>query len=123
MTIESSALDGLDPLLNAPKRLAIMAVLAGSTTTDFAFLRQHLGVSDSDLSKQAAALEASGYLTITKSGRGRGSVTRFKATKAGRQAYRRHSDALRSLLAAEHIAEPEEAWEPANGAPGGFARH
>jgi DNA-binding transcriptional ArsR family regulator len=94
----SSPLDGLDPVLNAPKRLAIMAVLAHSTSSDFAFLRQHLGVSDSDLSKQAAALEAAGYITITKSGRGRGAVTAYKATRAGRGAYRRHRAALRNLL-------------------------
>lgn len=94
----SSALDGLDPVLNAPKRLAIMAVLTSSTSSDFAFLRQHLGVSDSDLSKQAAALEAAGYVTITKSGRGRGAVTAYKATRSGRQAYQQHRDALRALL-------------------------
>jgi len=98
VSLPSSALDGLDPILNAPKRLAFMAVLARSTSSDFAFLREHLGVSDSDLSKQAAALEASGYITITKSGRGRGAVTAYKATKAGRHAYRRHRAALRSLL-------------------------
>lgn len=95
----SSALEGLDPVLNAPKRLAIMAVLTSSTSTDFAFLRRHLGVSDSDLSKQTAALEAAGYLTIAKSGRGRGAVTSYKATKAGRQAYQRHRSALQALLA------------------------
>jgi len=77
---------------------AIMAVLARSTSSDFAFLRQHLGVSDSDLSKQAAALEASGYITITKSGRGRGAVTAYKATKTGRHAYRQHRAALRGLM-------------------------
>jgi len=93
-----SALDGLDPVLNAPKRLAIMAVLARSVSSDFAFLRAHLGVSDSDLSKQVAALEAAGYLTITKSGRGRGAVTAFRSTKAGRRAYERHRDTLRALL-------------------------
>ena len=93
-----SALDGLDPILNAPKRLAIMAVLARSTSSDFAFLRQHLGVSDSDLSKQTAALEASGYITITKSGRGRGALTAYKATKTGRHAYRQHRAALRGLM-------------------------
>ena len=98
MTLPSSALDGLDPILNAPKRLAIMAVLARSTSSDFTFLRQHLGVSDSDLSKQAAALEASGYITITKSGRGRGALTAYKATKAGRHAYRQHRAALRGLM-------------------------
>ena len=101
MTTTSSALDGLDPVLNAPKRLAIMAVLTGSTSADFTFLRAHLGVSDSDLSKQASALETAGYLTVAKSGRGRGSVTVYKATKPGRQAYQRHRAALRSLLGAD----------------------
>ena len=98
MTETPWALDGLDPLLVAPKRLAIMAVLASSSTTDFAFLRGHLRVSDSDLSKQAAALESAGYLTITKTGHGRGSATAYKATKLGRQAYRQHRAALRHLL-------------------------
>ncbi|MCH1868422.1 transcriptional regulator [Nocardioides sp. CFH 31398] len=95
---QTSALAGLDPALNAPKRLAIMAVLTGATSADFAFLRDHLGVSDSDLSKQAGALEAAGYLTISKSGRGRGSTTTYKATRAGRAAYTRHRDTLRALL-------------------------
>ena len=98
MTTTPSALDGLDPVLNAPKRLAIMAVLVGATSADFAFLRDHLRVSDSDLSKQAAQLESAGYLTVVRNGRGRGSTTAFKATKAGRRAYAKHRDALRSLL-------------------------
>ncbi len=75
-----------------------MAVLTSSTSSDFAFLREHLGVSDSDLSKQAAALEAAGYVTITKSGRGRGAVTAYKATKVGRRAYQQHRATLRGLL-------------------------
>lgn len=97
-TTESSALDGLDPVLTAPKRLAIMAVLASSSSSDFAFLKQHLQVSDSDLSKQAAALESAGHLRISKSGRGRGSSTTYRATKAGRSAYEQHRNTLRRLL-------------------------
>jgi hypothetical protein len=69
-----------------------------STSSDFGLLRQHLGVSDSDLSKQAAALEAAGYLTITKRGRGRGAVTAYRATKTGRRVYQQHRAALRGLL-------------------------
>ncbi|MCP3423287.1 transcriptional regulator [Nocardioides pinisoli] len=95
---DGSALAGLDPLLNAPKRLAIMAVLAGSQSAEFGFLREHLAVSDSDLSKQAAALDAAGYLTVSKSGRGRGGSTSYRATAAGMEAYRRHREALRLLL-------------------------
>ena len=98
MRTTSSALDGLDPVLNAPKRLGIMAVLTSSTSTDFAFLRAHLGVSASDLSKQASLLESAGYITITKSGRGRGATTAYKTTKPGRQAYQQHCAALRGLL-------------------------
>lgn len=97
-TTAASALDGLDPALNAPKRLAIMAVLASSSSTDFGFLREHLKVSDSDLSKQTGVLEQAGYLTVHKRGRGRGGVTSYQATKAGRAAYKRHRDTLRALL-------------------------
>lgn len=93
-----SALSGLDAVLNAPKRLAIMAVLQTSQSADFGFLREHLQVSDSDLSKQATALEQAGYLTVHKSGRGRGGTTSFKATRAGRRAYQQHRDTLRALL-------------------------
>jgi DNA-binding transcriptional ArsR family regulator len=98
VSLSSSALDGLDPILNAPKRLGMMAVLVGSTSSDFAFLREHLGVSDSDLSKQASALAAAGYITIAKSGRGRGAGTTYKVTKVGRHAYRQHCAALRGLM-------------------------
>ena len=95
---EESVLTGLDPVLTAPKRLAIMAVLAASSSSDFGFLKAHLGVSDSDLSKQASALESAGYLTISKRGRGRGATTSYAATKAGRSAYHAHRSTLQRML-------------------------
>lgn len=87
----------LDPVIHAPKRLAIMSVLAASSTTDFAFLRAHLSVSDSDLSKQMAALEAAGYVTVTKS-RGRGGVTSYRVTRKGSAAFDKHVAALRAIV-------------------------
>ena len=94
----AAPLGDLDPVIHAPKRLAAMAVLTGADSADFGFLREHLGVSDSDLSKQMSALEAAGYVTIRKHGRGRGGSTTYRATRAGRAAYARHRAALRSLL-------------------------
>ena len=91
-------LAGLDPVIHAPKRLAAMALLASTTSTDFSFLRDHLDVSDSDLSKQMSALEAAGYVTVTKIGRGRGGSTAYRITRQGRAAYQRHREALRALL-------------------------
>ncbi|MGA8211287.1 MAG: transcriptional regulator [Nocardioidaceae bacterium] len=91
------SLADLDPVIHAPKRLAIMAMLTASTSTDFPFLREHLAVSDSDLSKQMSALEQAGYVSVTKS-RGRGGVTTYRATRAGGSAYRRHVRALRAIV-------------------------
>ncbi len=89
---------GLDPVIHAPKRLSAMAVLSSAETTTFGFLKEHLGVSDSDLSKQMAALEQAGYLTIRKTGRGRGSSTSYRLTRTGRRAYESHRAALRAIL-------------------------
>lgn len=95
---QASPFGDLDPVIHAPKRLAAMALLANSESTDFPFLREHLGVSDSDLSKQMSALVQAGYVEISKTGRGRGATTTYKITKLGRQAYERHRAALRALL-------------------------
>ena len=100
------SLDRLDPVIHAPKRLAAMAVLAHATSTDFAFLREHLGISDSDLSKQMTALEKAGYVTVTKSSRGRGGVTTYRITRAGATAYRRHVQALRDIVGSATDASP-----------------
>ena len=94
----AAPLGDLDPVIHAPKRLAAMAVLIGADSSDFGFLRDHLGVSDSDLSKQMSALESAGYVRISKLGRGRGASTTYRATRAGRAAYARHRAALRALL-------------------------
>ncbi|WP_228387569.1 MULTISPECIES: transcriptional regulator [unclassified Nocardioides] len=92
-------IEDLDPVIHAPKRLAAMAVLASASTVTFTFLRDHLDISDSDLSKQMATLEKAGYVDIFKSGRGRGATTTFKITGTGRKAYARHRAALAAILA------------------------
>ena len=96
----ASGLDELDSVIHAPKRLAAMAILANSTSTDFAFLRAYLDISDSDLSKQMATLEKAGYVTVSKSGRGRGAATSYQISRAGRAAYQRHVNALRAITGA-----------------------
>lgn len=96
--MSTSALDGLDPALTAPKRLAAMALLTRTTSADFGALRDHLGISESDLSKQMAALAAAGYVQVRKSGHGRGGTTSYAATKDGRRAYTTHRAALEAIL-------------------------
>lgn len=92
------SLADLDPVIHAPKRLAAMAVLTASDHVTYRFLREHLGLTESDLSKQMSALESAGYVKVHKSGRGRGSATSYALTSAGRTAYRRYRTALHDLL-------------------------
>lgn len=94
----SSPLAELDAVIHAPKRLAAMAILEATDGVSFAFLREHLGLSDPDLSKNMSALHGAGYVRVTKSGHGRGSTTTYAMTRAGRAAYRRHRAALRTML-------------------------
>ncbi|MEV0398162.1 winged helix-turn-helix domain-containing protein [Polymorphospora rubra] len=101
---------GLDPVIHPPKRLAAMAILAHAQDADFSFLRKHLEISDSDLSKQMSALVEAGYVSVTKHGRGRASVTTYRITKPGRAAYVSHRQALERILAgptADTDARPE----------------
>lgn len=104
----SSPLDGLDPTLNQPKRLAAIAIIAASTSCDFAFLRDQLHLNDSDLSRHMTALNHAGYVTVRKSGGGRGSTTTYAITPAGRSAYARHRDTLTAFLAAHAPTTPSQ---------------
>ena len=88
----------LDPVIHAPKRLGAMAILASAKWVEFSFLREQLDVSDSDLSKQMAALTDAGYAKVRKNGHGRGSTTWFAVTPDGRRAFDGHVAALRSLV-------------------------
>lgn len=75
-----------------------MAMLSRSSSADFPFLREHLQVSDSDLSKQMSTLQSVGYVEVTRAGRGRGGVTTYRPTSAGRAAYERHRAVLRAIV-------------------------
>jgi DNA-binding MarR family transcriptional regulator len=96
---------GLDPIIHPPKRLAAMAILAASESAEFAFLRERLAVSDSDLSKQMKVLQDAGYVKASKHGRGRGSSTWYRLTREGRHAFDAHVAFLQSLLSVEHARD------------------
>ncbi len=102
-------IEGLDPVIHAPKRLVAMAVLANASSVTFTSMRERLQVSESDLSKQMAALERAGYVGVSKLGHGRGGVTQYRITRDGRAAYRAHRAALKALLVLEDSAQVEQA--------------
>jgi DNA-binding transcriptional ArsR family regulator len=94
----------LDPLVHAPKRLAAMAILASSQSVEFAFLREHLEVSDSVLSKHMKLLHEAGYVKVIKRGRGRGANTWYRITREGRDAFAAHVAYLQALVAGAPVS-------------------
>ncbi|MEM9653358.1 MAG: transcriptional regulator, partial [Actinomycetota bacterium] len=82
----------------APKRLAAMGLLAAAKRIEFGYLRDHLQLSDSDLSKQLRVLTDAGYVTSKRTGKGRTRASWFSITPEGAAALDRHATALQGLL-------------------------
>jgi DNA-binding MarR family transcriptional regulator len=91
-------MDGaFDPVIHAPARLQIMAVLAGVQDAEFSLLRTTVKVSDSVLSKHLAQLEDAGYVQLRKAALGGRQRTWASLTREGRRAFAAHVKALQAL--------------------------
>ncbi|HMY08364.1 MAG TPA: transcriptional regulator [Marmoricola sp.] len=90
----------LAPVIHPPARLQICALLAQIDSAEFAFVREHLDVSDSVLSKHARSLQEAGYLKITKKTITARQRTWLSLTVAGRQAFKAHVAELHRLVEA-----------------------
>ena len=88
-----------DELIHPSTRLSIVALLAAADWTDFAFVRDRLGLSDSALSKQFATLEEAGYIAVERRVTDRRRRVRVRLTDAGTTAFEGHVAALRAVIA------------------------
>ena len=86
-------------LIHAPTRLEIVSLLAAAQWSDFKYIRDEIGLSDSALSKQLSTLESAGYVEIRKSFVGKRPRTSARLSTAGRRAFERHVAALQQLMA------------------------
>ena len=99
-----------DPVIHAPARLQIMAVLAGVQDAEFAMLRTIADVSDSVLSKHLSALSEAGYVRLRKAALDGRQRTWASLTRAGRTAFREHVAALTMLAkVVEDVEQPKVA--------------
>jgi DNA-binding transcriptional ArsR family regulator len=94
MTVSS-----FNELIHAPTRLSIVSLLAATEWSDFKFIRDSLGMSDSALSKQLTTLEEAGYVEIRKGFVGKRPRTSVRLNRAGRTAFERHVAALQEIVA------------------------
>ena len=91
-------MSALDPVIHAPARLRLTAMLSAVDELDFAKARDALDVSDSVLSKHVAALASAGYVKVRKTSMAGRRTTRLALTGHGRKASSSHVAALRALI-------------------------
>ncbi|MGB5943651.1 MAG: transcriptional regulator [Leeuwenhoekiella sp.] len=79
-------------------RLGIMSVLMVNEYADFNMLKEILGATDGNIASHTKALEKQEYIRVEKSFINRKPNTRYIATKAGREAFNKHIEALEKLI-------------------------
>ncbi|MET8622895.1 transcriptional regulator [Kitasatospora sp. NPDC004669] len=82
----------------------MLAFLGACREAEFGAVRDHCEVSDSVLSKAAAALEEVGYLAVKKGYVGKRPRTWLAATREGRAALAAHLAELQRIVAAAEAA-------------------
>ena len=91
-------IDNINKLFDHRIRLGIMSILMVNDEVDFNRLKELLDVTDGNLASHTKTLENAGYIQIEKSFIGRKPNTRYSTTPKGKQAFRKHIDALEQLL-------------------------
>ena len=86
-----------DPVIHAPGRLQICAILSAADEAEFAMVRDAIKVSDSVLSKHLKQLEEAGYVKLTKAAENGRQRTWLTLTAAGRKAFAAHVAELQRL--------------------------
>lgn len=86
-----------DPVIHAPVRLQICAILSAADEAEFAMVRDAIAVSDSVLSKHLKQLEDAGYIRLRKVASGGRQRTWAAFTPAGRDAFAAHVAELTRL--------------------------
>ena len=79
-------------------RLGIMSILMVNEYADFNMLKELLGATDGNLASHTKALEKVEYIKVEKSFIGRKPNTRYSTTKSGREAFKKHINALEKLI-------------------------
>lgn len=88
-----------DPVIHAPGRLQICAILSSVDSAEFAMLRDAIKVSDSVMSKHLKQLEEAGHVTLTKATENGRQRTWIALTPSGRKAFAAHVAELQRLAA------------------------
>jgi DNA-binding MarR family transcriptional regulator len=79
-------------------RLGIMSILIVNEYADFNTLKELLDVTDGNLASHSKSLEKAEYILIEKQFIGKKPNTRYRTTKLGRAAFKKHINALEQII-------------------------
>ncbi len=91
-------IENINKIFENRTRLGIMSILMVHDWVDFGELKETLNLTDGNLASHIAALEKEDYIQIKKAFIGKRPNTSFQATKAGKQAFKEHLNALEALI-------------------------
>lgn len=91
-------LEDINKAFESKARLGIMSVLMVNESVDFVSLKKLLELTDGNLASHARNLEELGYIRCDKQFVGRKPNTTFSATPEGKEAFRKHLNALENFL-------------------------
>jgi len=94
----SNPFSKLDKVLEHSVRLQILSILVVNESYDFNSLKEALELSDGSLATHIKALEREKYILINKSFVGKKPNTRYRLSEKGRQAFKKHLDAMESII-------------------------
>ncbi len=95
-----------DPLVHAPARLMILTILHHAERVDFLYLLRETGLTKGNLATHLSKLEASRYLEVEKTYRGKVPLTLYRMTEEGRAALRAYGKHLLSVVASIGLGAP-----------------
>ena len=88
----------LDPLLHSQLRLGVMSILIGVDSAEFVFIKEKTGATAGNLSVQLDKLSSAGYISVTKSFKGKKPVTTCSITKVGIKAFEDYVNSLKGYI-------------------------
>ena len=92
------AFQNLDKVIHEKGRMAIMSLLAVTSEISFTDMRNDLGMTDGNLTTHIKHLQKAGYVSVTKSFRGKRPLTTLSLTIDGRTAFTAYIDTLEQIV-------------------------
>ena len=91
-------IDNINKLFDHRIRLGMMSILIVNDDVDFTRMKELLDVTDGNLASHTKTLEKASYIIIEKSFVGKKPNTKYRITKEGRLAFKKHIEALENLI-------------------------